>query len=355
MSSKFTLTKRKKLLIATVIICAVLVPSLLMLRQGGQVTQAALLVPHPGLVGWWRFDEGSGTVAIDSSGNGNNGTIYGTANWVSGRYGDALSFDGATNYVAVPDSPSLEITGAITLEAWVETNNVGKQAVITKSGGYLLYVGAGGDGKVYAYLYGTTSAWLGGTTNVADGLWHLIALTYDPNGGTNNFKLYVDGALEAQYTVTGSISSTSNRVGIGDRPDVGFRDFFNGTIDEPRIYNLALSASEIQADYQQSPDLSSNLLAKVPKGTTDFIATVSWQGTVSINVTIQSPSQTYTEGNSSGVYQKTTYSTSGGTSSMLNIKRVEVSTAALASDQDWYVTLTFDNPVNYQISVEVQT
>ncbi len=55
--------------------------------------QAATINPHPGLVGWWRFDEGSGTIAGDSSGNGNNGTIYG-ATWVAGKYGQALSFDG---------------------------------------------------------------------------------------------------------------------------------------------------------------------------------------------------------------------------------------------------------------------
>lgn len=349
---KLKFSKRRKLLLGIVGLCVILAVSSIVLWQSRQVAEAAVLDPHPGLVGWWRFDEGSGTIAGDSSGNGNNGAISGET-WVTGRYGQALSFDGVSHYVGVPDSLSLEVTGAITLESWIKTTNVNKQAVVTKSGSYLLYAGTGGDGRVYGYLYGTTSAWLGGTANVADNLWHLIALTYDPNAGANNFKLYVDGALDAQYTVTGSISSTSNRVGIGDRPDAGYRDFFDGTIDEAHVYNRALSAGEIQAEYQQSPDFSSKLLAKVPKGTTDFIATMSWQGTANITVTIQSPSQTYTE-DTVHVYQKTTYSTSGGTSSMLNIKRVEVSTTALTSDQNWYVTLTFDNAVNYQISVEAQ-
>ena len=88
-------------------------------------------------------------------------------------------------------------------------------------------------------------------------------------------------------------------------------------------------------------------------GTTQVITTLSWQGTASINATIVSPSQTYTE-STMPVYQKTTYSTSDGTSNMLNIKRISVSVNALPSDQNWNINLTFDNPVPYQITVEVQ-
>jgi hypothetical protein len=349
--NKLTLTK-KRMLISVIVICIVAISGLTLWLNTKTVAQAAVINPHPGLIGWWSFNEGSGTIAGDSSGYGNNGTVYG-ATWTTGKYGTALSFNGLSNYVAVPNSQSLQITGAITLMAWVKTSDSNKQAVITESGGYLLYVGTGGDGAVYGYLYGTTSSWIGGTTNIADGLWHLIALTYDPNAGANNFKLYVDGALNAQYTVTGSISASTNRIGIGDRPDVGYRDFFNGTIDEARVYNRALSASEIQADFQGGPNNSVNILAKVPQGTTQVITTLSWQGTGNINVTIISPSQTYTE-SMLPEYQKTTYSTSGGLTSMLNIKRLSVTVNALSSNQNWNITLTLTNANAYQISVEVQ-
>jgi len=73
----------------------------------------------------------------------------------------------------------------------------------------------------------------------------------------------------------------------------------------------------------------------------------------SINVTIESPLKNYTE-DMVPVYQKTVYSTSGGTSGMLNIKRLSVSVNALSSDQSWYVMLTFDNVDAYQITVEAQ-
>jgi len=75
------------------------------------------------LVAYWSFDEGSGGVAHDNSGNGNDGTIYGAA-WTSGVSGSALSFDGRNDYVMIPSSASLDIRGSITLEAWVKYNDI---------------------------------------------------------------------------------------------------------------------------------------------------------------------------------------------------------------------------------------
>jgi hypothetical protein len=180
-----------------------------------------------------------------------------------------------------------------------------------------------------------------------DGIWHQVAAVSD---GVNA-KIYVDGVLKntVSYTPSGTTSTGGWFIG-GESPSSGF---FNGIIDEVRIYNRALSVAEIQADFQKSPDFSSMLLAKVPKGTTQVITTLSWQGAGSLNVTITSPSQSYTE-DMIPVYQKTVYSTSGGTSSMLNIKRLSVSVDALASDQSWYVMLTYDNVDAYQATVEVQ-
>ena len=115
-----------------------------------------------------------------------------------------------------------------------------------------------------------------------------------------------------------------------------------------------LSATEIQEIYQKSPDFSSKLLAKVPKGTTQVIVTASWQGIGTINVTIQSPSKIYTESNVSSFYQKNVYSITGNTSEMLNIKRLSVLVSALSSNENWYIVLTFDNIEDYRIIVEVQ-
>jgi hypothetical protein len=73
-----------------------------------------------GLVAEWHFDEGEGSVLKDSSGNGNDGVIYG-AIWVDGKYGGALSFDGVDDYVEVPDAPQLSGGGKdLTIEAWIK-------------------------------------------------------------------------------------------------------------------------------------------------------------------------------------------------------------------------------------------
>jgi hypothetical protein len=118
-------------------------------------------------------------------------------------------------------------------------------------------------------------------------------------------------------------------------------------------WDSVLAAAEMQEHFQKRLALSSKLLSKVPKGTTQVITTLSWQGVRSINVTIVSPSQNYTE-NMLPEYQKTVCLTSSGATSMLNIKRLSVSVSALSSDQNWYVMLTFDNVDAYQITVEVQ-
>jgi hypothetical protein len=69
--------RTRKNFIIIVAVCAVLAVSLVLELRMNRVTEAAVVDPHPGLVGWWRFDEGSGSVAGDGSGNGNNGTVYG--------------------------------------------------------------------------------------------------------------------------------------------------------------------------------------------------------------------------------------------------------------------------------------
>ena len=78
-----------------------------------------------------------------------------------------------------------------------------------------------------------------------------------------------------------------------------------------------------------------------------------WQGARSINVTVESPSKNYTEA-IVPVYQKTVYSTSDGTSSMLDIKRLSISVSALSSDENWYVMLEFDDVEDYRITAEAK-
>src|ERR1700729_3106318 len=77
-----------------------------------------------GLVAAYGFDEGSGTTVTDASGNGNNGTISGATWSTAGKYGDALSFNGTSSLVTIPNSASLQLSGGMTLEAWVKPSTV---------------------------------------------------------------------------------------------------------------------------------------------------------------------------------------------------------------------------------------
>jgi hypothetical protein len=351
--NKMAWTKKRKLL-GVAVICVVLITCLTLWLNTGHVAEAAVLDPHPGLVGWWRFDEGSGSVAGDSSGDGNNGAIHG-ATWATGKYGQALSFDGSSNYVGIASFASL--TGpAVSVEAWV---NLSSQSTaypdvveITQSwggvGGMKLQVWNHNQlwfrvWNAVASVEANTPKWTIGT-----GAWHNVVGTYDGSYA----KLYIDGVLFG----TGSLATNALNVGsphlnIG----VGFGSYFiKGAIDEVTVYNRALSAVEIQANSQKGPDFSSRLQATVLKGATQVITTLSWQGTGTINVTIQALSQNYTE-SMVPVYEKTVYSTSSGMSNMLNIKRLSVSISALSSDQTWYIILVCGSDVqNYSATVEIQ-
>jgi hypothetical protein len=91
-------------------------------------------VEETNLVAEWHLDEGSGPTAVDTSGNGNDGTIYG-ASWTDGKRGKGLSFDGTDDYIDCGQGSSLKITGAITVEAWVKWIGAGNPYFVTKAGG----------------------------------------------------------------------------------------------------------------------------------------------------------------------------------------------------------------------------
>jgi len=342
MKTEFAFSKRRKLLLGTLTVIVILIVSSMLFLNPGQITQAAVIQPHPGLVGWWRFDEGSGTVASDSSGNGHNGTVVG-ATWVSGKYGDGLSFSGSlSNYVSIP---SVNIaSGAFSIQAWVKP---------TLQTSYMTIMGFDGTHRLLIRSGGQLLTQFGGnffsTGSIPTNSWSLVTYVYN---GTYELW-YINGVLDSQHSPT-STPTWANAFYIGEYDLANYP--YNGIIDEVQVYNRALSSSEIHSDFQESPDVSPYISANVPQGATQVITTLSWQGTGNITVLITTPAQTYTE-NQMSEYQKTTYSTTGGgPMNMLSIKRLSVSVSPLSSAQTWTIKLTYDNTVSaYQISVETQS
>ena len=197
------------------------------------------------LVGYWKFDEGAGTTAFDSSGRGNDGTLKGPPEWAVGQLGDALDFDGSSDYVEVPHNPSLSITDAITIAAWtyMRVGASGEMAIVSKGGWaannlpYELTETPGGVIFWQFYDDGGRDTCAPDSPPVDE--WHHITGTYD---GTI-FKCYIDGELADEWAYTGTMPENEVSVMIGRRSTGGCQ--FNGLIDEVMIYDHALSDDQV--------------------------------------------------------------------------------------------------------------
>ncbi len=203
--------------------------------------------PSAGLVGAWAFNEGSGAAVTDASGNGNAGTITGATRTTSGKYGGALSFDGTSNYVAVPDASSLDLAGTMTLEAWVYPTTLGsawRTAILKETPSYFTYALYANTNTArpsgHVYIGGDVET--RGSAALTLNAWSHLAATYD--GST--LRLYVNGTQVASKAVSGSMANSSGALKIGGNAVWG--EWFAGRIDEVRVYNRALSAGEITTD-----------------------------------------------------------------------------------------------------------
>jgi len=170
------------------------------------------------LVGHWKFDEGSGNIAKDSSGNGHDGTFNGNPQWVEGQLGGALDFDGDDS-VEIPHHPSLSITDEITVTAWAKIRaGAGGELAIISKGGW----GANDLPFELTQVPGGPTCWQfyddGGRDmcnppTLPEEEWHHIAGTYDGQ----SFKIYYDGVLEEEEAYVGTMPENTAPVTIGQR------------------------------------------------------------------------------------------------------------------------------------------
>jgi len=210
-----------------------------------------------GLVLYLPFDEGSGTVAKDLSGNKHDGAING-ATWVDGKFGKALNFDGKGNFVEVPYTDSFAITDGITLGAWVTANvpfSLNWKGIInarkSSYGPYLLQTGADPVkplGEMGVFTGGGLTNWVYMQTQTSvDKTFHHIVGTYDTATG---FHMYFDGKSEDGVTNFAAPAKTIDadpaKEGIAIGHNYGFDPrWWDGIIDEVIVYNRALSADEV--------------------------------------------------------------------------------------------------------------
>jgi glucose/arabinose dehydrogenase len=216
----------------------------------GHTTQSTAVTVYVanGLVGAWAFDEGSGTSLADSSGNSNTGTAAGTT-WTTGKYGGALTFNGApTSWATAPDNNSLDLSNASTLEAWVYPTALGTgwRTVLFKEkpGGmvYSLYANNGTPSHPLGQLNIGGEKNAEGAATLPLNTWSHLAATW--NGST--LSLWSNGVLAGTQAVTGTLTNSTGVLRMGG--DSIWNEWFAGRIDEARIYNRALTQAEIQAD-----------------------------------------------------------------------------------------------------------
>ncbi|MHC4426273.1 MAG: LamG domain-containing protein, partial [Planctomycetota bacterium] len=192
----------------------------------------------PSLVGWWSFDEGTGTTAYDSSDNGHDGTLVGGATWTTGRFGGGIQLDGNSGYISVP---SFQLTtDTITFVAWLNGWKGGDWAPLLSSREVNACEMNFGDNDTLHYTWNNDSSatwgWTGGPV-VPQDTWAMLAVTID--AGSATAYVYTDAAGLTQTTnAIAHVVQTVGALQIGYSYDPRY---IRGIIDEAAIYDRALT------------------------------------------------------------------------------------------------------------------
>jgi hypothetical protein len=239
-----------------------------------------------GLVGEWSFNgaDVSGTTAYDRSGSGNTGTLTNGPAATLGKVGQGMSFDGTNDYMNAPDQGSLSISGNITMSVWVNVaafpaadpgvepfgvaNIISKKYNGTDVPYYLdIYKSPAGVTKLRVGSYNSSAGDVGTQWTISGwntSKWHHLVGMYDGS----NWAIYFDGVQKSiSANAQGSRASALDVTVGGFNNNGTMSRFLNGTIDEPRIYNRALSAAEIQMLYALGDADKVNSSASQPQGT----------------------------------------------------------------------------------------
>ena len=211
-----------------------------------------------GLVAGYAFSEASGTLTADVSGNNNTGTLSGAARTAAGQFGSALVFNGTSAFVDLGNPAALQLTGSMTVSAWIKA----AAFPVDDAAGVSRFTSGAAQGFQFDTTVDTGPRTIGfkltgasgalmiryGATTLQLNQWYFMTGVYDAAART--LDVYLNGQLN-NGTLLGTVTATQQvpplNVNIGRRTGLsGFA--FNGTIDEVRIYNRALTQVEVQAD-----------------------------------------------------------------------------------------------------------
>ena len=212
-----------------------------------------------GLVGAWIPSvSGSGFLLPDLSGYGNHGTLTNMAadDWVSAQYGRALDFDGSNDRVVIADNDVFSfVSKPFTISVFAKTSTASDKPIVSKSFAQFSYEWSltfGNDISIVGWTSGQGANFWGALASgtFADNKWHNVSALYDGGNSWTSFSIYLDGVKQVTTQLgapTGSLANTTANlfIGAGLIGDI-FSAYFNGQLDDIRIYNRALSDSEIR-------------------------------------------------------------------------------------------------------------
>ena len=202
-------------------------------------------IDEDSIVGVWLFDEGTGRITHDLSGNNNDAVFEGEPEWVNGKFGKALNFDGSEDYLAAPDSDSLDVSedqlsiiAWVNGEGWPAANHIVRKIADEEAGAiYMLRVhpeipyvilSAGGADKI-----------IQGPTTLPTEEWIHLAMVYDGQ----EVRIYVNGELDVAAPLSGELAQSDNELRIGRGDPAGY---FLGIIDDVGVFASALTEEDIQ-------------------------------------------------------------------------------------------------------------
>ncbi len=217
------------------------------------------------LKGYWSFNgqDMNATTAFDQSGAGNNGTLTGGPTTSKGIVGQGLLLDGVNDVVQLlSDAPN--ITGALTASFWMKTTATSQKTILGfwQTTGWTVQLDGDGSAPGKLSFYSNNSGFKHASTAVNDGAWHHVAFTLT-SGGV--LTMYRDGVVDGSYTSVPLPGSYTDDKFFSSIPGGG--GYFPGTLDEVRIYNRALTAAEIQGQYDSAKPDKTNSSVSTPQGT----------------------------------------------------------------------------------------
>ncbi|MCP4610221.1 MAG: LamG domain-containing protein [Planctomycetes bacterium] len=227
-----------------------------------------IAITDPSLVGWWKLDAGQGTTAVDWSGHDNHGTFAGAPQWVAGQDGDALEFDG-DSWLEFGTPDSLQLAQAITIACWVNPGNLsGDRGFVALDGSYAFK--ASGD-----HLRFTTPGILDHDAFSAIlqlDTWQHVAVTFEPEQ-TSGVIFYLNGSVSERLDAS-AVSAGGGPFQIANNQ---WGQFYEGMIDDVRVYNKVLTADEIQQAMRGDTSVAWNA-SPVNRSTPDIdqILPLSW-------------------------------------------------------------------------------